>query len=147
MTEGDSVQVDLREFQYPQDYLTVVDLWRRAGPGIHLRRSDEPEEILKKLTRDPDLFLVAVKEGAIVGTVLGGFDGRRGLVYHLAVEPHLRQHGIGDRLMKELETRLKRKGCLRCYLLVTKDNQEAMEFYTHRGWDAMDLQLFGKNLA
>src|SRR5512144_633037 len=75
----------IRAFRYPEDYAPVITLWEAAGPGIHLGRSDELEEIGKKLTRDPDLFLVAVAEREIVGTVLGGFDGRRGMVYHLAV--------------------------------------------------------------
>ena len=55
----------------------------------------------------------------MVGTVIGGFDGRRGLIYHLAVEPGFRKRGIGSLLMEEVERRLKGKGCLRCYLMVT----------------------------
>jgi ribosomal protein S18 acetylase RimI-like enzyme len=72
----------IREFRYPEDYPAVIDLWQNAGPGIHLRRSDQPEDIERKLERDPDLFLVAEVGGQIVGAVLGGFDGRRGFMYH-----------------------------------------------------------------
>ena len=75
----------IREFQIPSDYPQVIDLWKHAGPGIHLRRSDDQDEIDKKLQRDPDLFLLAELDGSIIGSVLGGFDGRRGMVYHLAV--------------------------------------------------------------
>lgn len=139
--------VSIREFSFPQDYPTVYALWSAAGPGIQLRRSDEPEEIAKKLTRDPDLFLVAEKNGHIVGAVLGGFDGRRGLVYHLAVDPACRQEGIGSRLMDELEARLRAKGCIRCYLLVTIDNRTAMQFYERRGWKRMEtVYTYGKDL-
>ncbi len=139
--------VSIREFSFPQDYPAVYALWSAAGPGIQLRRSDEPEEIAKKLTRDPDLFLVAEKNGHIVGAVLGGFDGRRGLVYHLAVDPACRQEGIGSRLMDELEARLRAKGCIRCYLLVTIDNRAAMQFYERRGWKRMEtVYTYGKDL-
>ena len=48
-------------------------------------RSDTLDEISKKIIRDPNLFLVAEQKGVIIGAVIGGFDGRRGLVYHLAV--------------------------------------------------------------
>lgn len=137
----------IREFRYPQDYPAVLDLWQKAGPGIQVRRSDEPEEIAKKLERDADLFLVAEAEGQIVGSVMGGFDGRRGLVYHLAVAAGCRQRGLGSALMNELERRLRAKGCLRCYLLVTKDNTEAIRFYEGRGWEQMDLYIYGKNLG
>jgi ribosomal protein S18 acetylase RimI-like enzyme len=136
----------IREFQYPSDYPQVIDLWKHAGPGIHLRRSDEQEEIAKKIQRDPDLFLVAEIEGSIIGSVLGGFDGRRGMVYHLAVADAFRKHGIGTALMDELERRMKQKGCIRTYLLVTRDNWDAVRFYENFGWEQMDLLIYGKNL-
>ena len=106
--------------------------WQHAGSGIHLRRSDEPDEIKKKLQRDPDLFLVAEVNGRMVGSVLGGFDGRRGMVYHLAVDHNYRQLGIGTDLMDELERRLRDKGCIRYYLLVTWDNEQAIHFYENQ---------------
>ncbi len=80
-----SIQINIREFRYPEDYPAVYALWQNAGPGIHVRRSDEPEEIARKLERDPDLFLFAEVDGEVIGSVLGGFDGRRGMMYHLAV--------------------------------------------------------------
>lgn len=141
-------EIRVRDFQYPDDYPAVRLLWETAGPGIHLRRSDEPGEIEKKLLRDPDLFLVADEDGRLVGSVLGGFDGRRGMVYHLAVAEQYRTRGIGELLMEELERRLKAKGCLRCYLLVTVENKSALQFYEKRGWSKMEnLFTYGKDLA
>ncbi len=124
----------------------MMDLWAHAGDGIQLRRSDEPQEIEKKLLRDPDLFLVAEYESVLVGAVLGGFDGRRGMMYHLAVAPVHRKHGIGAALMAALEARLKAKGCIRYYLLVTMDNDAAIQFYESHGWERMGLYAYGKNL-
>jgi ribosomal protein S18 acetylase RimI-like enzyme len=138
--------ITLREFQFPTDYSQVISLWQNAGPGIHVRRSDKPDELAKKLQRDPDLFLVAEVSGRIIGTVMGGFDGRRGMVYHLAVDEAYRMRGIGARLMDELEQRMKQKGCIRCYMLVTKDNLDAIRFYETRGWEVMDILTFGKDL-
>ena len=144
---SDPGQVILREFCFPQDYAAVIELWNSAGPGIHVRRSDEPAEIEKKLRRDPDLFLIAEHDRRIVGSVLGGFDGRRGIVYHLAVATPYRRNGLGERLMNALEERLRAKGCLRCYLLVTRENTFAIEFYEARGWQHMDqLYAYGKDL-
>jgi ribosomal protein S18 acetylase RimI-like enzyme len=122
-------------------------LWENAGPGIHIRRSDEPEEIQKKLQRDPDLFLVAETRGRLIGTIIGGFDGRRGLIYHLAVDAAFRQQGVGSLLMDEVERRLKAKGCLKCYLMVTVDNDNAMRFYDTRRWERMDsIHTYTKEL-
>jgi ribosomal protein S18 acetylase RimI-like enzyme len=80
--------------------------------------------------------------------VIGGFDGRRGLIYHLAVAASHRHEGLGERLMEEVESRLRGKGCLKCYLLVLTGNEEAGLFYQKRGWAQMDrVQLYGKELA
>jgi ribosomal protein S18 acetylase RimI-like enzyme len=137
----------LREYHHPQDYPAVRRLWENAGSGIQLRRSDDPDEILKKLLRDPDLFLVAEMDGKMAGTVLGGFDGRRGMVYHLAVAEPYRRQGVGEMLMDELERRLKAKGCIRSYLLVTVENENAMRFYENRGWAHMThVRTYGKDL-
>jgi ribosomal protein S18 acetylase RimI-like enzyme len=137
----------IRTFDEQRDLDRVFDLWSTAGPGIQLSRSDDPQELRKKLKRDPDLFLVAESDGQLVGAVMGGFDGRRGIVYHLAVRQERRRHGIGTALMEELERRLRDKGCLKVYLLVTKDNPRALGFYQAAGWEIMDLHLLGKVIS
>ena len=137
----------VREFRFPDDYEQVYQLWENAGPGVRVGRSDSLLEIAKKLQRDPDLFLIAENEGEILGAVLGGYDGRRGLVYHLAVCREQRNAGIGRALMQELETRLQSKGCLKCYLLVTYDNPRARKFYQEQGWERMELDIFGKEIS
>ncbi len=131
-------ELRLREFRFPEDYAEARALWEHAGPGIHVRRSDEAEEIQKKLQRDPQLFLVAEDAGRLVGTVIGGYDGRRGLIYHLAVAESARKRGVGSLLMEEVERRLKALGCLKCYLMVAADNENAIRFYKSRGWESMD---------
>jgi ribosomal protein S18 acetylase RimI-like enzyme len=136
----------IREFDFHTDYEQACDLWKNAGPGVGFGKSDAPEEIIKKLQRDPDLFLVAEDEGRLIGTVIGGFDGRRGMVYHLAVKTAWRRKGIGHMLMDELENRMRIKGCLKSYLLVKPGNTEAMAFYEEQGWKLMDVALYGKEL-
>jgi ribosomal protein S18 acetylase RimI-like enzyme len=142
-----SSSIYIREFCFPEDYEAVFKLWRSIEKGVRIGRSDVPTEIEKKLSRDPDLFLVAEADGVMVGSVIGGYDGRRGLVYHLAVASAYRGRGVGSQLMDELEERLRAKGCLKCYLLVTTDNPEAEMYYQHRGWQSMDtVRLYGKDL-
>jgi ribosomal protein S18 acetylase RimI-like enzyme len=138
----------IRDFQHPQDYQQAVQLWQKMDKGVRFNRSDVPEEIEKKLDRDPDLFLVAEEDGIIVGTVIGGFDGRRGMIYHLAVAGSHRRRGIARQLMTEVEKRLIAKGCIKCYLLVHADNDEARTFYEKNNWEQMgDLVIYGKELA
>ena len=141
------MSIRIREFIFSQDYDSVHSIWVDAAPGVHVGRSDTPEEVQKKISQDPDLFLVAEDGGILVGTVMGGFDGRRGLIYHLAVTPGAQGKGIGIDLMVEVENRLRAKGCLRCYLMVTKENTHAIEFYQKQGWENLDdLLIFGKDI-
>lgn len=147
MNEPGTPVVQLRTFRFPEDYDALRELWASSGPGVHLGRSDEPAEIAKKVQRDPDLFLIAEAEGQIIGAVIAGFDGRRGMVYHLAVAEQYRRFGIGTALMEEIESRLRSKGCLKSYLLVVKDNEPAIRFYEDRGWECMDILIYGKELV
>lgn len=139
------IQVNIRTFKFPDDYPPVVELWERSGPGIHVGRSDTLNEVAKKIQRDPDLLLVADLQDEIIGAVIGGFDGRRGMIYHLAVDKEFRQFGVGTALMETLENRLREKGCLRSYLMVRKDDA-ATQFYDKQGWQALDIFVFGKDL-
>ena len=126
--------MNIREFRFPDDYAHTLKLWESIEAGMHVGRSDTPDEIQKKLKRDPDLFLVAELNEEIVGTVIGGYDGRRGMIYHLAVHESVRNKGVGALLLKEVEDRLQAKGCLKCFLLTFTDNVTAIEFYKNRGW-------------
>ena len=137
---------EVRTVRFPEEFPLVKDLWAGAGSGIQLRASDEIDEMKKKLLRDPDLFLAAFKGEEIAGAVLGGYDGRRGMVYHLAVAGPFRRQGVGRLLMEELEKRFRAKGCIKYYLLVTKNNHEALDFYQAFGCDIMNLHVLGKEL-
>jgi ribosomal protein S18 acetylase RimI-like enzyme len=149
--------ISIREFTLA-DYDTVYTLWQNAGDGLGIGRSDTREEIAKKLQRDPDLFLVAEDETSevlgdfgslgrkIIGTVIGGYDGRRGMIYHLAVDRAYRARGIGKLLMDEVERRLQAKGCLKAYLLVKRGNEEVVKFYRHLGWETMEITIMGKTM-
>lgn len=138
--------VHVRPFKL-NDYDEVYRLWEASGPGIGLGRSDTRDEIVKKLERDPDLFLVAEDDNRIVGTVIGGFDGRRGIIYHLAVAREYRRRGLGTRLMRNVEQSLHKKGCLRFYLLVKPEADDIVQFYVHQGWEKMPVHILAKNIG
>ena len=131
----------IRQFDFDGDYARVIDLWKTIETGMHIGPSDAPEEIKKKIERDPDLFLVAEQNGEIIATIIGAFDGRRGMIYHLAVHNDYRRQGIGQALLAEVEKRLKEKGCIKCLLMVLEDNETAKRFYEESGWKAVPEDL------
>ena len=109
----------------------VLALWRRAGaiPSP----TDTLEELLRLVRSEHgDGFLVAIQEGAIVGSVIGGWDGWRGNIYRLAVAPEARRRGLARRLVREAESVLWRKGARRLSALVGRHEAQAVAF-----WDAL----------
>lgn len=135
----------IREFNFIEDYDRVLSLWQSMEAGMHVGPSDTPQEIQKKLERNPDLFLVAESKDQILGSIIGAFDGRRGMIYHLAVQREVRRHGIGQALLTEVEKRLQAKGCIKCLLVVLEDNKAAMQFYEECGWKVVpEDRVFAK---
>ena len=141
-----SQPVIIEEFTM-DDYAVVHVLWQRGD--LWMRPSDGPDATLLKLTRDPELFLVARSaDGRIVGTVMGGWDGRRAYVYHLAVAPERRREGIADALMDELEARFRALGALKAKLQILVDNETSRAFFAHRGYLLeTDCEPWGKELV
>jgi ribosomal protein S18 acetylase RimI-like enzyme len=134
----------IREFKI-DEYSIVRDLWQIAG--LVLRPGDELEDIKLKLRRDADLFLVAEQDDEIVGSVIGGWDGRRGWIYHLAVRPQHQRRGIGGRLVREVEKRLVAKGAKKVNAQVYKWNERSSRFFKAIGYEAQpDLTMIGKQL-
>lgn len=127
------------------DYEQALELWRAVGfQGWSLVTRDQ---VVKKLRRDPNLFLVADLEGQMVGTVMGSWDGYRGWAHNVAVHPSHQRQGIGRILMFELEKRLWRKGARVLNLHYFNDSTWAREFYHSLGFqDATNATLTQKVL-
>ena len=127
-----SDDIRIEEFRM-DDYAVVHVLWQRTG--LWMRPSDGPVEVRRRLERDPDLFLVA-RDGAgtLVGVVMGGWDGRRAYVYHLAVAPERQRQGIGGRLMDALEARFGERGAHKAKLQIMNGNEASRAFFGRRGY-------------
>jgi len=136
--------MNIRVFKI-DDYPIVRELWQAAG--LIFRPGDELEDVKLKLQRDPDLFLVAEQKDEIVGSVIGGWDGRRGWIYHLAVKPQYQRKRIGADLVHEIEKRLLAKGAKKVNAQVYKWNERSSEFFKAIGYEAQpDLIMIGKQL-
>jgi ribosomal protein S18 acetylase RimI-like enzyme len=93
------LMVSTREFRIA-DFGEALAVWRMVD-GVEVAEGDSEQEVRAYLLRNPGLSRVAVNEGTIVGAVLCGHDGRRGLIYHLAVAPAYQGKGVGRRLLQE----------------------------------------------
>ena len=133
--------VELRECVI-EDHAAVLSLWH--GCGLHPSRSDSVEGMARKLARDPQLFLLAVQDDEVVGSVLGSFDGRRGWINRLAVRSDLRGKGLADRLMAEVERRLVALGCEKVNLLIEPENGAVQAYYERLGYSVDPLIFMEK---
>ncbi len=120
-----------------EDLPILIDLWRRTGIKIGL--SETEPEFKKILEQNPTTCLIGEQDGMIAAVVLGGFDGRRGLVHHLAVEPSLQGRGYGRIMMQELENRFNDMGIVKYHLWIEAWNTEVIKFYEHLGYELRDL--------
>ncbi|MBM7806866.1 ribosomal protein S18 acetylase RimI-like enzyme [Geodermatophilus bullaregiensis] len=119
----------IREFGW-DDYPAVRDLWHVTA------RSALPEDELRAtVDHGPGLLLVAEdRNAAVIGVVLGTFDGRRGWIHRLAVHPGHPGNGLATALVSELERRLIERGAPRINLLVMPDNAAGLTFWQRLGY-------------
>lgn len=133
----------IRVFQ-PIDETAVVALWQECG--LTRPWNDPHADIARKLTEQPDLFLVGTVGVELVATAMAGFDGHRGWVYYLAVSPGHRRQSYGRALMHEAERLLMERGCPKLNLLVRSSNAEVIEFYRKLGYVQDEAVSLGKRL-
>ena len=119
-----------------EDYDEIFALWnsteqsRRALNPV----DDSREGIEKYLKRNPSTCFAAVSDGRIVGVILTGHDGRRGIIHHMCVHPDHRRKGIASHLVSLAEEALQKEGIQKVFGLVFKDNDPANAFWEQQGY-------------
>ncbi|MCJ7650319.1 MAG: GNAT family N-acetyltransferase [Candidatus Lokiarchaeota archaeon] len=119
-----------------ESYEDIVDLWRKSG--ISVGSTDTKNEIERMLQRNPNLFLIGKIDNKVIGAVMGGFDGRRGYVHHLAIDPDYQRRGFGTMIIENLIKKFRKIGVHKVHLFIEKDNKELVEFYMNLGWEIRD---------
>ena len=118
------------------DYDAIYELWnsteqsRRALNPV----DDSRDGVERYLKRNPDTCFAAVKDDQIIGVILTGHDGRRGIIHHMCVHPDCRRMGIAGQLVRCAENALKAEGIQKVFGLVFKDNDTANAFWEKQGY-------------
>jgi len=138
-------QVVIRSYQ-DADHESVVALWKSVFPNDP--PWNEPNGLIgRKRSVQPELFWVAQDNGEIIGTVLAGYDGVRGWIYHLAVDPLRRRKGTARLLMQAAEDALESLGCPKINLQVRKNNTAVVDFYKTLGYVIEERVQMGKPIG
>ncbi len=125
------MHMDLRPAE-SADIPGVLALWRESAAPTS---TDTTAALTGLLQRDPGALIVAGPAGAIVGSVIAGWDGWRGSVYRLAVAPAHRRRGIGGRLLHAAEERLVALGARRLHAIVVGTDAVAVGFWDATNWE------------
>ena len=128
----------------PADEEAVVALWHRCG--LTRPWNDPRKDIARKMKVRPDQFLVGLVEGVLVATAMVGYDGHRGWIYYLGVDPEHQKGGLGRAIMERAEGLLRAEGCPKINLQVRTSNEGVIAFYKRLGYALDDVVGMGKRL-
>jgi ribosomal protein S18 acetylase RimI-like enzyme len=127
------------------DEKAVIELWRKCNLT---RPQNNPKlDIERKLKVEPELFLVGLIDSKVVAAVIGGYDGHRGWIYYLGVDPAYQRKGLGRQMMEAIEKKIHGMGCPKINLQVRTDNLKAMKFYERIGFKMDEVVGMGKRLV
>lgn len=129
------------------DYKQVYQLWLScAGMGLN-NLDDSREGIERFLKRNPETCFVAEKDEKIIGVIIAGNDGRRGYIYHTAVNPDYRKQGIGKKLVDNAMRALEKEGINKVALVVFEKNKIGNDFWENMGFTVRDDLVYrNKNI-
>ncbi len=128
----------------PEYESSVIELWKKCN--LIRPQNDPKKDIARKLMVNPELFLVGVEGNKVIATAMGGYEGHRGWVNYLGVDPAYREKGLGRQMMEAIEKKLLERGCPKLNLQVLANNTEAMKFYERLGYKRDEVISMGKRL-
>jgi ribosomal protein S18 acetylase RimI-like enzyme len=135
-------QIDLRDFTLA-DGDALRQLWKAAGFGS---AGDDDRSLAAFAERNPGLLVVATADGEVIGSALGGWDGRRGWIYHVAVAVAFRRKGIATRLVRRVEQRLRVAGAAKINTIVPDDHRPAKAFWASLGYELTPTSQYAREI-
>lgn len=138
------------------DTEAVIALWHEVG--ITRAWNDPRRDIERKMTVQPELFLVGIEagtgdqegetggSGTVIASAMSGFDGHRGWLYYFAVTPDRQGEGLGTQLLAEVERLLTARGCPKLNVQVRDGDKGVIERYAQWGYALDGAAGLGKRL-
>ncbi len=129
---------------HSDDKQRVINLWFDCG--LVVPQNNPERDIERKLKVNPEWFLVGILRDILVATCIIGYEGHRGWINYLAVDPKYQRRGIASGLMEEAENILRTAGCPKINLQVRETNTEVVQFYESIGYKVEPIVNMGKRL-
>ncbi len=135
--------MDISELE-DRDIAATLSLWKRCN--LVVAQNDPRADIDRARGAGNAAILVGRRGNAVVATAMVGFDGHRGWVYYLAVDPALQKSGIGKAMLAAAEQWLRARGAPKLLLMVAEENAAAFGFYKAMGFARSPVVVLGKRL-
>jgi len=129
----------------PKDESAVIELWQKCN--LTRPQNNPKRDIERKLKINPELFLVGIIGKDIVATVMGGYEGHRGWINYLGVDPEYRNMGLGRQIMEAVEKMIASIGSSKINLQIRSDNEAVVGFYENIGYSTENIISMGKRLV
>ncbi len=129
---------------HESDEDAVVALWQECG--LVVPWNNPQKDIHRKLRVQREMFLVGLVNSKVVAAVMAGYEGHRGWINYLAVDPSSQKKGLGRRMMDQAESRLHDLGCPKINLQVRTSYTGVIAFYRALGYTVDDVVSMGKRL-
>ena len=119
----------------------LINLWIAAE--LVVPQNNPERDIQAKLDHSPNLLLVALDDNKLIGSIMLGYEGHRGWLNYLAVDPGHRGEGLGSRLVEAAIEQLTGLGCQKVNLQVRTGNAAAIKFYENLGFSYDNVVSLG----
>ena len=126
------------------DRKAVIDLWEICG--LTRAWNDPQKDVDRKISFQLELFLVGELDDKVIASAMAGYDGHRGSVFYLAVDPDFQSKGYGKKIMGEVEAKLQSLGCPKINIVIRTSNREVQKFYRNLGYSTDEVVSVGKRL-
>lgn len=133
----------IRTYQ-PENETDVITLWQECG--LTVPWNDPKKDIQRKLDENPDLFFVGFIKDMLMASCLAGYDGHRGWIYYLAVQPAFQRRGHAKQLVRRVEQALAAVGCPKVNLMVRQTNTAVLDFYRTIGYGDDPVLVLSRRL-
>ena len=135
--------IEIRSFRQ-EDEAPLIKLWERCE--LVVAWNDPSKDIRRKVQLDPEGLLLGWHDNSLIASVMAGYEGHRGWINYLAVDPEFRRKGLGKTMMKAAETYLEQFECPKINLQIRAKNHQVIEFYKSIGFLQEDVINMGKRL-
>lgn len=135
--------MEIRSYQ-PGDEGDVVELWLACE--LVVPWNNPLRDIQRKLDDSPEWLLVGILHESLVATVMAGYEGHRGWVNYLAIDPAYQGRGLGKQMMEKVELLLASQGCPKINLQIRAGNDKVVTFYEALGYCIDPVVSMGKRL-